>query len=238
MGFRSTSTARVGVVAAVCIALACASSQFSAPTAYAEQLNGSGPVALEVVDEGASNDPAVIADAASDFNGTPASVANLADAASATEKVALTRQGSTLVAETTDGAEISVNRDGTAMVSGLTGNAVAAFTAITWTATNCLADVVTLVSLSAVVFAKIVTKVSSLVAKSARIAALIQKIGGVPKFFTALKAAAKGLLEGKVGKYLSATQLTALIGLSDLALNTIADIAGIGSCYSLIRAAL
>ena len=55
---------------------------------------------------------------------------------------------------------------------------------------------------------------------------------------TALKAAAKGLLEGKVGKYFCLTQLTALLGLSDLALNTIADIAGVGSCYSLIRAAL
>ena len=107
-----------------------------------------------------------------------------------------------------------------------------------WTATNCVANVVTLFSLSAIVFAKIITKVSDLVKKSARIAALIEKIGGVPKFFTALKAAAKGLLEGKVGKYLSPTQLTALIGLSDLALNTIADIAGVGSCYSLIRAAL
>lgn len=94
----------------------------------------------------------------------------------------------------------------------------------------------TLFGLSAVVFAKVITKVSNFIKKSERIVKLVDKLGGIKTLFQVIEKAAKRVIEGRVGKYLSAAQLTALIGLADLGLNTIADIAGVGSCWSMIRA--
>jgi hypothetical protein len=42
---------------------------------------------------------------------------------------------------------------------------------------------------------------------------------GAAKVLSAIEKAAKGLIEGKVGKYLTAAQCFALLGLADLGLN-------------------
>ena len=49
--------------------------------------------------------------------------------------------------------------------------------------------------------------------------------------------AGKGLLKGSIYKYLSSGQVAALSGLVAVGLNEIADLAGIGACFSLIREA-
>lgn len=117
MGGSKSGPVRTGVATAISVALLVAASQLAAPVAHAESLVAPDPVVSAVVDSGASTDTAAIADAADDFTGTAKSAAELADAASATDKVALATDGKSLVAGDDAGAQVSVAKGGDVTLS-------------------------------------------------------------------------------------------------------------------------
>lgn len=104
-----------------------------------------------------------------------------------------------------------------------------------WTATSCVADLATFL-FAAAKLAKALIKVEGLIKKSAKLAAVVKKLGGAKESLVSIYKAAKGFLEsGRVGKYLSNSKLLALSALVSAGLSFIGDALGIGSCVSLIR---
>ncbi|MFE7845558.1 hypothetical protein ACFUTX_10265 [Microbacterium sp. NPDC057407] len=106
-----------------------------------------------------------------------------------------------------------------------------------WTAATCAANVATFV-FGAAKLAYAVTKINSLVRKSSTVARIVQKIGGAKALLASIHKAARGFIEGRVGKYLSSTQRLALSSFVSVGLSMLGDLLGIGSCMSLLRAAL
>ena len=105
----------------------------------------------------------------------------------------------------------------------------------TWTAMSCVVDLAALI-FAAAKLTKLLLGVKSLMKKSVALTNVINKMGGIKAFLTAIYDAARGFVEGKVGKYLSGTSRLALAGAGAAAVNLAGDLLGIGSCFSLIRA--
>lgn len=104
-----------------------------------------------------------------------------------------------------------------------------------WTATSCVADLSTFI-FAAAKLAKILVKISGIVAKSATVAKWVKKLGGAEQTIKSIYKAAKGFVEsGRIGKYLSSTEALALSGFASAGLTLVGDALGIGSCVSLIR---
>ena len=105
----------------------------------------------------------------------------------------------------------------------------------TWSAISCAVDLAALI-FGAAKLTKLLLGVKSLMKKSVALTNVINKMVGIKAFLTAIYDAARGFVEGKVGKYLSKTSRVALVGVGTAALSLVGDFLGIGSCVSLIRA--
>ncbi|PQZ86432.1 hypothetical protein CQ018_18925 [Arthrobacter sp. MYb227] len=106
-----------------------------------------------------------------------------------------------------------------------------------WTGATCAANLATIL-FGAAKLVQAITKMNALVKKSAKLSAAVKKLGGAKKFLTAIYKAAKGFVEGKIGKYLTRTQMLALSSIGSGGLALVGDALGIGSCISLIKAKL
>ena len=104
-----------------------------------------------------------------------------------------------------------------------------------WTSAGCIADLSTLI-FAAAKLTNAVVKIGNIIKSSAKLSAAVSKLGGAAKVLDTIYKAAKGWVEGSVGKYLTSTQRLALSALASSSMNLIGDALGIGSCVSLIRA--
>ncbi|MHA7268864.1 hypothetical protein [Arthrobacter sp. HLT1-20] len=104
-----------------------------------------------------------------------------------------------------------------------------------WTATTCAANLATLL-FGAAQLAKVITKMGNLVNRSVKLSAAVSKLGGAKAFLTAIYKAAKGFVEGRIGKYLSNSQRLGLAAVGSAGLSLVGDALGIGSCISLVKA--
>ena len=106
-----------------------------------------------------------------------------------------------------------------------------------WTAATCAAQVTTII-FAAAKCANAITKINSLISKSATMSRMVARLGGVKGTLQAIHNAAKGFVNGSIGKYLTSTQRLALASLAWAGLSWIGDALGIGGCVSLIKAAI
>ncbi|GAB2463066.1 hypothetical protein [Xylanimonas ulmi] len=104
----------------------------------------------------------------------------------------------------------------------------------TWTSAQCVANLATIV-FGAAKLANVAVKIGSLVKKSAALSRAVKRIGGGAALMKSIYFAAKGFVEGRIGKYLTRTQYLVLSGMASATLDLIGDALGVGSCVSLVK---
>lgn len=137
--------------------------------------------------------------------------------------------------------ETSYVLDGTTLTQVITTDDTTAFPVVAdpawyvWvaTATACVAELGSFV-FAAAKLAGIVAKVAKIVKASATLTKIVKRIGGVQSAVKGYYYVAKGWVEGKATKYVSASKLADLKTLASKGGSLLADALGVGSCLTLI----
>ncbi len=82
--------------------------------------------------------------------------------------------------------------------------------------------------------AGVVAKVTKIIKASATLTKLVNKLGGVKAVFTKMYQAAKGWIEGKATKYISAAKLADLKLVLSKGKDLVFDLLGVGACVALL----